>query len=222
MKLLICAATMEELNTFWPEEEPVFTPRGECDDTGWLCTGVGIPAALGALLTALPQPCPELVMQIGIAGAYPHSGLKIGDIVICESEQYGDIGFELPTPPGFLPLRSTPFTQSLYNREIPLSLPAEWIYHPNVRIVKGCTVNNCTGTEFTGELREELYGTQVESMEGAAAAQAGEICRIPVCEIRAISNIASTRDMRPENIVHSLNNLRSYLQACKGCQLSQS
>ncbi len=52
-------------------------------------------------------------------------------------------------------------------------------------------------------------------MEGAAIAQIGQQEGIPVCELRAISNIAAHRDMRPDNIALALTNLRTYLQACR-------
>jgi len=52
-------------------------------------------------------------------------------------------------------------------------------------------------------------------MEGAAVAQAGYILESPVCEIRAISNIASDRDMRPENIRIALDALTTYFQECR-------
>jgi futalosine hydrolase len=73
-----------------------------------------------------------------------------------------------------------------------------------MRAARGCTVNTCTGTEETGRRRESLTGAGFESMEGAAAALAGAELGIPVCELRAISNIASTRDFRPENAKKAL------------------
>jgi nucleoside phosphorylase len=48
-------------------------------------------------------------------------------------------------------------------------------------------------------------------MEGAALAQIAQQRGIPFVEIRAISNIASTRDMHPENIKLALANLRAFL-----------
>ncbi len=73
---------------------------------------------------------------------------------------------------------------------------------------RGCTVNQCAGTEHTGLLRRQTFDAHFESMEGAAVAQAGQMFRIPVSEIRAISNIASTRDMQPDNIRLAIANLR--------------
>ena len=49
-------------------------------------------------------------------------------------------------------------------------------------------------------------------MEGAAVAQLGKQWGIPVCEIRAISNIAAQRDMRPEHLRLSQERLRMFLR----------
>ena len=99
-----------------------------------------------------------------------------------------------------------------------LHLAPEYRYEPaayRFAEVDACTVNACTGTEDTGLLRERLFGVAMESMEGAAVALACSAAGIPVCEVRAISNIASHRDMRPENIRLALENLSDYLTACR-------
>jgi futalosine hydrolase len=80
-----------------------------------------------------------------------------------------------------------------------------------LRSARGCTVNTCTGTAETGLRREALTGAGFETMEGAAAALAGAELGIPVCELRAISNIASTRDFRPGNAKKALDNLGEYM-----------
>ncbi|MBV9848547.1 MAG: hypothetical protein JO250_02550, partial [Armatimonadetes bacterium] len=82
-------------------------------------------------------------------------------------------------------------------------------------IGRGCTVNACAGTEATGRRREELFGAAFETMEGAAVAQAGQMLGIPVAEVRAISNIAARRDMRPENIRRALDRLAAFFEQCR-------
>lgn len=210
MTLLVCAATEMELKAF--EERPgrLSDERG----VNMLVTGVGIPATLARLLPLAQAQRPALILNIGIAGAYPSSGLAIGDIVMGESEVYGDLGFELPEEPGFQSLSTSPFAGDLYRTPFPLLQAPAYQHAPNgygFRIARGCTVNACAGTDRTGRLRETLFQAQFESMEGAAVAQVGQQESIPVCEIRAISNIAARRDMRPENIGRALANLRDYL-----------
>lgn len=195
-KLLICAATERELAAFGVPSEGVEL----------LVTGVGIPLALARTLEALGRVRPARVLNIGIAGAYPGSGLVIGDVVMGASEVYGDVGFELPEPPAFRSVGEAEWG-TFYRDPLRLSQFAAFADLP---VRPGCTVNSCTGTEETGLLREKLFGAAFETMEGAAVAQAGVILGIPVCEIRAISNFASRRDMRPENIGLALGRLREY------------
>ncbi len=196
--LLVCAATERELAAF----------GGPLDGVEMVVTGVGTPLALARTLETLARERPARVLNIGIAGAYPGSGLAIGDIVMGASEVYGDVGFELPEVPGFRHVGEAEWGM-FYRKPLPLSQFAEFAGAP---VRPGCTVNACTGMEATGRLREALFRAGFETMEGAAVAQAGQMRGIPVCEIRAISNIAARRDMRPENIQLALERLRAYFE----------
>lgn len=228
MELLVCAATLPELKAFGRAEVGDLLADGDRyelvdSNVALVLTGVGIPCALGRLAPVLARLRPRRIINIGIAGAYPDSGLAIGDIVMARSEVYGDVGFELPQDPGFRPVHEAPFGETFYGRAMPLFLDPEFIGEPGAygfQIARGCTVNTCTGTERTGRLRKNLFEADFETMEGAAVAQVGSSLGIPVCEIRAISNIAAERDMRPENVVQALTNLHDYLQTCLAKQVS--
>ena len=200
LDLLICAATEPELRAFG-------VLREEVGQDGFL-TGVGIPAALAQTLSVAGRLRPARILNIGIAGAYPDSGLAIGDIVVGTSEVYGDVGFELPEAPGFRHVGEAPWG-TFYREPLSLTVFPEFA---GAAMGRGCTVNACTGTKATGRLRERLFNAAFETMEGAAVAQVGTVLKVPVCEIRAISNIASDRDMRPENIKLALENLQVYFQ----------
>ena len=219
MELLVCAATLFELTAFEIETatRKALDSEGRAAEgtTGFLVTGVGIPAALAALMEFCTANKPQSILNIGIAGAYPQSGIVIGDIVLGVSEVYGDVGFELPEAPHFQSLAETPFAGTLYANPLPLALAPQWhCLALAPRLAKGCTVNVCTGTDATAALREQVFGVEFETMEGAAVAQAGLRLGVPVSEVRAISNIAAWRDMRPENIRLALERLRAYLRAC--------
>ena len=56
------------------------------------------------------------------------------------------------------------------------------------------TVSTCTGTEGTAREIEKRTGGAVESMEGAAIAHVAHLHRVPVGEVRGISNIVTNRD----------------------------
>ena len=192
-------------------ELQAFGPRSEEVGQDSFLTGVGVPVALAQTLLVAGRLRPARILNIGIAGAYPGSGLAIGDIIVGTSEVYGDVGFELPEEPRFRHISESPWGAP-YQEPVTLTVFPEFA---GAREGRGCTVNACTGTEATGQLRERLFGAAFETMEGAAVAYAAYRLFTPVCEIRAISNIASDRDMRPENIKLALDSLRSYLQQCR-------
>jgi len=53
-------------------------------------------------------------------------------------------------------------------------------------------------------------------MEGAAVALVARMLGLPAAELRTVSNFASTRDMRPENVESALGNLGVYMDGWFG------
>ncbi len=193
-RLLVCAATELELACY-PDTEGVIKA----------VTGVGIALALLRLPELLEKYQPEHVLNIGIAGAYPECGLEIGDLVWATTEVFGDVGFE-QTDGSFQPIQTSPFGAGY--EALPLT-PSPNNGEPEGA---GCTVNSCAGTRATGEFRRDFFGASFETMEGAAVALVCHNAKISVSELRAISNIAAERDMRPENIKLALKNLTGVLK----------
>lgn len=194
MRLLVCAATAWELSA-WGEPEP---------SVRLAVTGVGSPATF---ISLAQRPDVDAIVAIGIAGAYLETGLSIGDIVVGESEVWGDIGFALPEPPDFRPIQESEFG-AFYQEPLPLWVPEGL----EARRGRGCTVHTCTGTEQQGQQRRTLFQADFETMEGAALAQLAQHWELPLCQIRAISNIAARRDMHPEYLSLSHRNLFRFLQ----------
>lgn len=150
------------------------------DHARTIVTGVGQVNMAHALTLAIEQDRPEAIVVVGIGGAYPESGLEIGDVVCASSEVFGDLGVE--TPDGFLELKE--FVQNSYDLQL----------FPARRSVRFVTVSTCTGTdELTQRVRTRTRG-EVENMEGAAAAQIAVRYGIPMGEIRGISNKTGRRD----------------------------
>ena len=153
--------------------------------------GVGAVNAAHAVTLAVAQDKPHAILVCGIGGAYPSSGLSIGDVVCAEIEIYGDLGAQSPT--GFLDMKALGFpvvnggAAPLFN-DIPMQLfPAE-------RRVNFVTVSTCSGIDADARQLEARTRGAVENMEGAAVAHVAHLHGIPVGEIRGISNIATTRD----------------------------
>lgn len=213
--ILICAATEMEMRACLDPLGLAFGSLEQAAGKPWVrrfgshlavVTGAGIPLTLARLMPLSASERPDLIVTVGIAGAYPGSGLAIGEVVEGVSETFGDLGVEIPGDECFQPISGLPWGDPAYSRPLPLATGC-WGFPEAIRAARGCTVNTCTGTAATGARRRARTGADFESMEGAAAALAGAELGIPVAELRAISNIAADRDMRPENIALALSAL---------------
>lgn len=148
--------------------------------TRTIVTGAGPVSMAHGLTVAIEQERPDAILIVGIGGAYPESGLAIGDVACAESETFGDLGVE--TPEGFLELFE--FIQQSYVLQL----------FPAPRRARFVTVATCSGTdELSKRLRARTQGA-VENMEGAAAVQIATGYGIPIGEVRGISNMTGRRD----------------------------
>jgi futalosine hydrolase len=207
---LHCAATFAELEAFGlegaSEVEPGFLWRSS--QGLFAVTGVGIPRTVLTVSRLLQHYHPELLVNIGIAGAYDGSGLVIGDVVVGVTETFVDLGMETDEGDGFIPLGTTDFADESLRAPLSLAVPRGSI--DGCKPAHGATVNSCAGTDATGARRRTRFQVDFESMEGAAAALVALDRNIPIVEIRAISNFAARRDMRPENIQIALTELSRF------------
>nr|WP_297210396.1 futalosine hydrolase [Thermodesulfovibrio sp.] len=150
-----------------------------------LCiTGIGkVNAAISSTIAFQNLPIKKALIS-GIAGAYPNSGLNIGEIVVAQKEINADEGL-LRTcndhPNSFLFLSIEEI-----NLEIPQSLR---------KLKKGTflTVSSCTGNLKRANFLERKFNAVCENMEGFAIAKAAQYFNIPTMEIRAISNFVKSR-----------------------------
>lgn len=146
-----------------------------------LVTGVGPVHAAMALTRRLAGGSTQPVICCGVGGAYPDSGLEVGDVVSASTEQYGDFGAD--SPDGFIDLAD-------------LGLPGRMELDLFVvdRRAPFVTCALCTGTaERARELVDRTHGA-VESMEGAAIVQVARQFGVRVGEVRGISNHVADRD----------------------------
>jgi futalosine hydrolase len=147
-----------------------------------ITTGIGAVNAAYALTRFIDREQVDAIVVCGIAGAYPGSGIAVGDVVCAESECYGDLGAS--SPDGFLDMQALGFPI--------IALPMQLF--PAARRAHFVTMNTCTGTDDAAKAIAARTGGGVESMEGAAIAHVAALAGIPVGEIRGISNIAGNRD----------------------------
>lgn len=155
-----------------------------------IVSGVGAVNAAAELAIYLATQGALRVVVCGVGGAYPESGLAIGDVVCAESENYGDLG--VTAPDGFLDMAALGFPvvagePPIYNR---LSLDL----FPTERRAPFVTLNNCTGTNEAAREMAQRTGAAVESMEGAAFVHVARRFGVDAAEVRGISNMVGDRD----------------------------
>ncbi len=168
-------------------------------------TGIGAVNAAITLMALTARYALEFVLMIGCAGAYPESGLKVGDVAVATEERYAEFGVE--TVDGWLPfeqpwMRLLPEKYSAQPAAFTLdsgyAAAFESVAHKlgGARTGKFVTVNGVSGDPETARRRGRLFDALAENMEGAGAAQVCALYNIPFAEVRGISNRAGDRDKR--------------------------
>lgn len=193
---LFAFATPAEFTSFFPEyadsanEITLDKLIKLSKNRGYACIlGMGIlnfATNLTYLLASVKQQKIQIsgVLILGVCGAYPDRGINVLDVVRVDSECVGDMGYQKKDG------TFSPF---------PSSVRATAVEHAPVHLQKlksavGLTVNCCTGTEELGRMRAKMFDADIENMEGAAGIAACMAHNTPVFEIRAVSNMATTRD----------------------------
>ncbi|KJJ84643.1 futalosine hydrolase [Candidatus Omnitrophus magneticus] len=180
-------------------------------------TGMGkVNGAHGAtkvLLTAKDSP-PDMIINLGIGGAYPQMGLDKGDVAISSKEVYGDEGV-FTSEGDFLGVEEIgiPLCEKdgrpYYNEflmDSKLTEKALYIISnnapPGIKVKRGVfvTVSTCTGANARAVELRDRYNGLCENMEGAAIAHICAMYGIPMIEVRGISNIVRDRDKKDCNI----------------------
>lgn len=180
-----------------------------CLPHAFVVTGVGKASAASAATAAVLAGEPPLLLQVGCAGAYPESGLEIGDVVLATSEVLADEG--ALTPRGFIDLRELglPILQEALYNEIPTATPPAPLWEearrelaPRFRCLAGrlATVSAVSGTDERAAELAERWQPLAESMEGAAVALVARKYGCPFVEVRGISNLVGAMDRPSWNI----------------------
>ena len=194
-------------------------------------TGIGAVNAAQALTAALESGLPEVVLQVGIGGAYTRSGLQVGDLAIASEEVYGDLGVVTPEgwqDAGAIGIPVLKSGDDFYNRfpvdaELSASagqalLDADWPDgKPEIKRGPFVTVQQCSGTRSAGDELADRFSAICESMEGAAAAHICKLYGIRFLEIRGISNLVVDRDLSawdiPQAVERSQQAVLAFLEA---------
>jgi futalosine hydrolase len=158
-------------------------------------SGVGKANAAHVTGLLIEKYSPSMLVNLGVAGAYPYLGLKIGDVVIAQREIYGDEGL-LCASGEFQDMKSLglPLARcsgkalfNLFDTFVPHRLAG---YLPQGNFL---TVSTCTGSLKRATELYETYHCVCENMEGAAVAHIAALNNLAFVEIRGISNLIGDR-----------------------------
>lgn len=169
--------------------------------------GVGKTNAAHGTTLLIERFSPDIIYIIGIGGAYPSSGLNIGDFAIAEKEIYGDEGLTLKD--GFCTMEEIGLPvlkigDAHYFNEFQIFIPKPLKKIKN----KGnfITVSSCTGSLEKAFAIEKRFDAICENMEGAAVAHICKLYGVTPVEIRGISNIIGERkaeQLNKEDIIRT-------------------
>lgn len=183
--VLLVAATQNEL------------PRPDFQSVDKLVTGVGMVATTFGLTQALSEKHYDLVINVGIAGAFP--GISLGEVVQVVSDRIVEFGVE--DNGVFIPAN-----------EIGLCEKSELFFNTGFRVMdlpkaSGITVNRVHGSKDSIARIVEQFNPDVETMEGAAVAYVCQKFGVHWVQIRSTSNRVEPRNREAWNIPLALNNL---------------
>ncbi|MFJ9117982.1 futalosine hydrolase [Streptomyces sp. NPDC102394] len=192
---LITSAVRVLVATAVPAERDAVAGAFAGDAVTVIAAGVGLALAAASTATALTTAALEgapygLVVSAGIAGGFPPEA-PVGSLVVADEITAADLGAE--TADGFVPVTELGF--GTVTHRPPETLVRDIVSATGARPGAVLTVSTVTGTaERAAELRARHPRALAEAMEGFGVAEAAAAHRVPVLEIRAVSNPVGPRD----------------------------
>lgn len=180
-----------------------------------IVSGLGKANAAAATAAAIERYSPNLIVNVGCAGAFAGSGLAVGDIAVAKEEIAADegvltldgwlpldeIGFPVAVVDGVRYFNAIPLSQNLVGKAVEAASAEEF----NVLAGSFVTVSTCSGTAARGDELWRRHAPLCENMEGAAVAQVALRYGIQCAEIRGISNMVEDRDLSRWDIALAVN-----------------
>lgn len=183
--------------------------------------GVGKVNAASTAAVMIDRYQPQLVINVGCAGAYLGSGLSIGNLVVASEEVLADEGVVVAQGWQDLRYMNIPAVEqgglSCYN-VLPLSRHAsekamQLADYYGVFLMRGrlATVSTCSGSlQYAAELSQR-WNALAENMEGAAVAQICLRNGVNCLEIRGISNMVEERDLKKWDIARAVEGAQRFV-----------
>ncbi len=157
-------------------------------------SGVGKANAAAALAALTRGWGVEVVLQVGVGGAYPGSGAHVGTVALALSETDLDMG--VGRHPDWHGIDDMSVPGERATNVIDLSGPhlTRAAAVTGLEPVRFATSDSVTADRTHAAYLRDRFGVSVESMEGAAAARAASRLGVAFVEVRGVSNEVGERD----------------------------
>jgi len=172
-----------------------------------LVTGVGKSASSVAVTQRLCRGGVGVVLNVGIAGSMPGSGLEIGALVAATGHCFADEGVR--TPDRFVTLAELGFGPESARG---MTIESDEVVLAELGKVADAlgviaTVSTCSGTDQLANEIKVRTGAVAEAMEGAAVSLACRAFGVPMGELRAVSNTTGDRARQVWDVPRALASL---------------
>ena len=215
MKILLIAATSAEIHPFVNHFKVPLNKEIVIGDIQVLTivSGAGMVATAYSLGIALRNFQPDFILNVGIAGAIDQT-IELGSLVNVVQDYLHRFGAEDHNQ--FISASEI----GLLNPEVEYLLTSPLHIESNTLLnsidllpkVNGITVQTVHGNASSIEkLKLQHPEAQIESMEGAAVFYAGFMEKIPVIQLRSISNFVEPRNRASWKINEAIQVLNDFL-----------
>jgi futalosine hydrolase len=135
------------------------------------------------------------VINFGVCGAFPGTGLELLDICLAEKEVLGDFGIcdgerIHPFPEELSGLREFSLTGDVAVQAEKILSDCHIVYQKGNFVTVSCV----SGTTRRGAYLRDSLQALCENMEGAGAARACQVFGLPCIEVRCVSNLVEDRN----------------------------
>jgi futalosine hydrolase len=213
MRVIITASTVGEWMPTFVQLNKLYTGESERLKVQFYQSGVGMLSSAVAFTRLALEDKPDLVIQIGIAGAF-NKKLALGKVVVVNEEILGDIGVE--EDGNWKDIFDLKLEKSSYHPFEKRKLPNPWLSKYNLLKlpeVNAISVNEISTNKQRIEVLSKKYKPTIETMEGAALHYVCRETNIPFLQIRSISNYVGERDKSKWKINHSIEQLNKTVLA---------
>ncbi len=213
MRILIVAATQGEVQPLMDalsmqksdEADNLFVPRHiSVANCSVLITGAGMVPTAFALGKHLPHNVYNLVINLGVAGAFDRD-IQLGDVLEITKDTFAELGAEDDTR--FINIEQMGLGASIFN---PTTTLSHFTAKADLAKATAITVNTVHGNEESIAAVAERVKPQLESMEGAAFFYACRELKVPCVQIRAVSNYVEKRNRDNWEIGLAVKNLNTF------------